>query len=433
MKVQRQVLLVALLVWGFVLPGCTSGPDASTSNPDVTNSPLDPERLARVDEWLDSYVSGGLLPGAILIVLFDGQPVYERIVGWQDIEAQVPLSRGTLFRIASQSKAITTTAVLTLLEEGRIGLDDPVSRFLPEFATTKVWLEGSREPVPSRRPITIRDLFTHSSGISYGLEPHLASVYEAAGLGPGAALGGGYFADKTEPLCSIIERLAALPFAAHPGDTWLYGYSTDVLSCVAEVVTGEPLDQIIRERVTEPLGMHDTFFFVPDDKRDRLATVYTAGPDGKAVRAPDDANGQGHFVSGPRVSLSGGSGLVSTVDDYSRFLEMLRNQGALGSVRILSPRTVQLMTAGHLRPPVYPRPGRTFAFGFDEVETFGAFGLMSEGAYRWGGAYSTEYIVDPQARLTMLLLTQFTPQTTDIRPRFPQMVYQALVGDMAPQ
>jgi len=279
--------------------------------------------------------------------------------------------------------------------------------------------------VPARRPITIRHLVTHTAGISYGTEGSIAPLYEAQGLGP-AAGNGWYTADKNEAVCDTMERLATLPFVAQPGEAWVYGYNTDVLGCIVERASGLALDEFIRTRITEPLGMKDTRFFLSAAERQRLSTVYSSGSDGRITRAPDGAKGQGHYIDGPRRSFAGGAGLLSTASDYARFLEMIRNGGALGSVRILAPRTVQLMTTNQVGT-LHSQSGLGFGLGFETTDQFGANGLDSQGAFGWGGAYGSVYRVDPQARLTMVLMIQLMPNRTDIRTVFPTLVYQAMV------
>jgi CubicO group peptidase (beta-lactamase class C family) len=405
---------------------------AACALPAVAQSPASPgvsaERLARIDRGLQQYVDEGRLSGVVVLVLRDGQTIYERAVGWSDKEAGRRMTTDTIFRIASQSKAITSTAVLALVEEGKIGLSDPVSRFIPSFARTGVAVPGDNGVtiVPAKRPITIRDLLTHTAGISYGTEPQVAAQYEPKGLGPAAGLGW-YTADKSEPICDTMERLGTLPFVAQPGEAWVYGYNTDVLGCVVERASGTPLDEFVRTRITEPLGMKDTRFFVRPEDRTRLAAVYASGPDGKAVRAPDGPKGQGNYVDGPRRSFAGGAGLVSTARDYSRFLEMIRNGGELGGVRILAPRTVQLMRTNQVGT-LHSTNGLGFGLGFETTDRYGANGMDSVGAFGWAGAYGTVYRIDPEARLTILLMVQQLPNTTDIREKVPTLVYQALVG-----
>jgi CubicO group peptidase (beta-lactamase class C family) len=279
--------------------------------------------------------------------------------------------------------------------------------------------------VPAKRAITIRDLLTHTAGISYGTESHVAAQYEAKGLGPAAGYGW-YTADKNEPVCDTMERLGSLPFVAQPGDAWVYGYNTDILGCVVERASGIPLDEFVRTRITEPLGMKDTGFFLPVGQRDRLAALYSSGGDGRITRAPEGPRGQGAYVDGPRRSFSGGAGLLSTARDYARFLEMIRNGGVLGDVRILAPRTIELMTTNQVGS-LHSTNGLGFGLGFETTDRFGANGMDAVGAFGWGGAYGTLYRVDPEAQLVFVLMIQLLPNTTDIRERFPTLVYQALV------
>jgi CubicO group peptidase (beta-lactamase class C family) len=418
-------LLVALAASAAVVAQSTDG----------RRSTVAPERLSRIDQALQQYVDENRVAGVVALVLRDGRPAYERAVGWRDREAGRRMTADTIFRIASQTKAITSVAVLMLVEEGKIGLNDPVSRFIPTFAKTTVAartepgsgpLIGSGVSIaPARRPITIRDLLTHTAGISYGTQNDIAALYEAKGLGPAAGFGW-YTADKSEAICVTMERLGTLPFVAQPGEAFVYGYNTDILGCVVERASGIALDEFIRTRITAPLGMHDTHFFLPADKIERLAVVYASGSDGRAVRAPDGSRGQGHYVEGARKSFAGGAGLLSTARDYARFLEMIRHGGALDGVRLLSPRSVQLMTTNQIGSLHSPN-GLGFGLGFQTTDRYGANGMDSVGAFGWGGAYGTMYRVDPQARLTVLLMLQLIPNATDIREKFPTLVYQALV------
>ena len=403
----------------------TAALTAQTAKPRtaVSSTALLPaERVERIDRALQRYVDENRIGGAVALVLRDGQPVYERAVGWSDKEAGRRMTTDTIFRIASQTKAITSTAILSLVEEGKLTLTDPVSRVLPQFAKTTVASGGSI--VPATRAITIRDLLTHTAGISYGTEPAIASQYEAKGLGPAAGLGW-YTADKDEPVCATMGRLATLPFVAQPGEQWVYGYNTDILGCVVERASGMSLDAFVKTRITDPLRMTDTQFFLPAAQRNRLAAVYASGDDALIRRAPDGPRGQGNYVDGPRRSFSGGAGLLSTARDYGRFLEMIRRGGELDGVRILAPRTVRLMTTNQVGT-LHSATGLGFGLGFETTDRYGANGMDSEGAFGWGGAYGSVYRVDPEAKLVMVLMIQLLPNTTDIRTVFPTLVYQAL-------
>jgi CubicO group peptidase (beta-lactamase class C family) len=384
------------------------------------------ERLARIDKVFDQYVNENRVGGAVGLVLQDGKVVYERAAGWADKEAGTKMAPDTIFRIASQTKALTSVAILSLMEEGKLNLADPVSRFIPSFANSKVAVgNGARvDIVPAKRPIVIRDLLTHTAGVSYGTEPIVAAMYEAKGLGPAAGYGW-FTADKDEPICTTMERLGTLPFVAQPGEAWVYGYNTDILGCVVEKASGTPLDEFIRTRITGPLGMKDTQFFLPSSQRARLAAVYSGTPDGTVKRAPDGPRGQGAYVDGPRKSFAGGAGLLSTARDYARFLEMIRRGGAIDGVRILSPRTVALMTTNQVGTLHSPN-GLGFGLGFETTDRYGANGMDSAGSYGWAGAYSSTYRVDPEAHLVVVFMVQVLPNTTDLGRKFPTLVYQAL-------
>ena len=404
---------------------------ATRQTASATRAGFSVERLKRVDALLQRYVDENRLAGAVALVLRDGQPVYERAVGWADKEANRKMTTDTIFRIASQTKAITSTAVLQLMEEGRIGLGDLVSKWVPAFATTTVQVMGPNGPsvVPAKRAITIRDLLTHTAGISYGIEPRVAALYEPKGLGPAAGRGW-YFADKDDGVCPSIEKLATVPFVAQPGEEWVYGYNTDILGCVVERATNQTLEAVVKARITGPLGLNDTQFFLPAAQRTRLAAVYSSAPDGTMTRTPEGASGQGHYVDGPRRSFSGGAGLLSTARDYARFLETMRLGGAIDGVRILSPRAVQLMTTNQVGT-LHSTTGLGFGLGFETTDRYGANGMDSVGSFGWSGAYGTTYRVDPEARLVMVLMIQLIPNATDIRTAFPTAVYQALVDPPA--
>jgi CubicO group peptidase (beta-lactamase class C family) len=385
------------------------------------------DRLARIDSLLEQQVAARRIAGAVAVVMRDGEIVYERAMGWADREAGRRMTPGHIFRIASQTKAITSVAALMLAEEGKLSLSDPVSRWLPSFAHTTVAVktDSGRVLVPAQRPITVKDLLTHTSGISYGGESLVAPLYQAKGLGSGAGYGW-YTADKNEPICETMDRLGTLPFVRQPGEAWVYGYSTDVLGCVVERASGRTLDEFIRTRITGPLGMRDTHFFLPTKERDRLTAVYAPDSAGLAVRAPTGPRGQGDYVDGPRRSYSGGAGLLSTARDYARFLEMIRRGGTLDGVRYLSPESVAAMTSNQVGG-LYTMDGLGFGLGFQTVERAGAVGASSVGAFGWGGAYGSTYKVDPAERMVVVFLIQVVPynQLKDLQQAFDSAVYEA--------
>jgi CubicO group peptidase (beta-lactamase class C family) len=416
-KLARFALGTLLLAW------CTA--TAAAQLPDVTpaGAAMSATRLARIDSVMNEAVTAGRTAGVAVLVARDGRIVKAATYGWSDRETARPLRRDALFRIASQTKAVTSVAALVLVEEGRLRLADPAHRWIPGLERVSVLTDSGSAPL--RRPITIRDLLTHTAGLSYGGEALLRDRYAAAGLGPAAGWGW-YFADKEEPICASMDRLARLPIAAQPGERFVYGYASDLLGCIIERVAGVSLEAFVRARIFEPLRMSDTWFFVPVAERDRLVTLYAAG-DGELVRAPDGARGQGHFVDGPRASFSGGAGLVSTMDDYARFLQMLLNGGELDGARILSPHGVALLTTDQL-DTAYGRPGFGFSLGFEILEDPGLAGRYgSPGSYGWGGAYATTYWVDPAERLIGIIMTQTLPAGgLDVADRFRTLTYAAL-------
>ncbi|MBA3673077.1 MAG: serine hydrolase, partial [Gemmatimonadaceae bacterium] len=244
-------------------------------------------------------------------------------------------------------------------------------------------------------------------------------------LGPTAGFGW-YTADKDEPVCATMERLATLPFAAQPGESFVYGYNTDVLGCVVERASGMPLDVFVATRITGPLGMRDTHFFLPASKRNRLVAVYASDSANHAVRAPDGSRGQGSYVDGPRRNFAGGAGILSTTRDYARFLSMMLNRGALDGVRYLSPKSVDLMTTDQTGG-IFGRPGLGFGLGFQVVMQPGGEGLATVGTFGWNGAYGTTGRVDPREHLVMLFLMNQVSNRADVMARFQTLVYQALV------
>lgn len=413
------------LVPTIVLAGLVVAPAAAQTLPAASPESLglSAPRLERLKTAVQAYVDRGEIAGAVTLVMRDGKVAQLAAYGKADVEANAPMRPDTMFRIASMSKAVTSVAVMMLSEEGRLMLADPVAKHLPAFARTTVAVAGPGgvTTTPAKRAITIRDLLTHTAGISYGTGV-AAEQWKAAGLQ------GWYLSDRKEPIGTLADRMAGLPFDAQPGEQWVYGYNIDILGAVVEKVSGMPLDAFFRTRIFEPLRMVDTHFFLPPEKRDRLAAVYSAQVSGGIVRAPAGASGQGDFVDGPRACFSGGAGLVSTAQDYGRFLQMLLNGGELEGVRLLSPTTVALMTSNHVGER-YLNGAMGFGLGFEVVEHLGRSGRPgSVGAYGWGSAYYSSYDVDPQQRLIFIVLTQLLPaRSVDLRETFAYLVYQAVV------
>jgi CubicO group peptidase (beta-lactamase class C family) len=398
---------------------------------------LSGERLERLRAGMQQYVDEGKVAGLVTYVARGGRVAHLEAFGKADVEAGRPMKTDTIFRIASQTKALTSVAAMMLVEEGKIGLADPVSRFIPAFKKTTVALPppagavaGSPvSVVPARREITIHDLLTHTAGISYGDGP-AAAQWKAAGIQ------GWYFADRSEPVSAFVERMATLPMDAQPGEKFVYGYNTDILGVVVEKVSGQTLAEFLQKRVTGPLGLVDTQFYLPSAQKARLAAVYAAKDDGTFERATDPKTGQGHYVEGPRVAYAGGAGLLSTARDYGRFLQMVLNGGELDGVRLLSPKTVELMTVNHVGTlfaegwGAGANAGMGFGLGFEVMEDVGRNGRYgSVGEFGWGGAYHTNYWVDPKEKLVCVVMTQLLPAgSSDLHAKVRTLVYQSIVG-----
>lgn len=419
----RQLLLVVACVLVASLAGAQALPVMS---PEAVG--LSSQRVERLESVMKEYVDAGKIAGVTVVIARGGKLAVMDSIGYQDIEKKTPLAKDTIFRMASMSKAVTSVAAVILMEEGRLRLAEPVSKYLPAFKQTSVLVpgggpDGRYGTVPAKREITIRDLLTQSSGINYGDGP-AAQQYKDAGVY------GWYLSDKKEPIGVVMARLASMPFTSQPGEKYVYGYSTDIMGAVIEQASGMPLDQFFQKRIFEPLKMNDSGFFVAPEKRGRLATVYGVGSDGKLVRSPEHGTGQGDFVDGPRTCFGGGGGLTSTAGDYTRFLQMLLNGGELDGVRVLSPKSIEMMASNQLGR-LYREDGALgFGLGFETTEDAGLAGRPdTKGAYGWGSAYYSKYFIDPQEKMLAIFLTQLLPTGgSDLQDKFRYLVYQTIAG-----
>jgi CubicO group peptidase (beta-lactamase class C family) len=368
-------------------------------------------------------VDKGQAVGMVAMILRDGRVAYHKALGKLDPVQGTPMPLNAIFRIASQSKAVTSTAIMMLQEEGKLLIDDPVTKYIPEFAKARVAVQSDEKDakgyslVPLKRPITLRDLLTHTAGISYGTGP-AADEYKAAGIS------GWFLADKNIPVGEVIRKLAGLPFDAQPGEKFIYGYNTDILGAVVEAASGLSLADFVARRIAAPLGMADTCFFLPESKIVRFTPVYGADDKG-GLKLIEDAR-DNFYVKGPRMCYAGGAGLLATAEDYARFLQMLLNGGELHGARLLSPKTVELMTADHAGA-LYKSQG--FGLGFWITDRLGRNGQPGTvGAFGWGGAYYTTYWVDSVEKMVCVLMTQLLPAgAIDLQAKFKTMVYQAVV------
>ncbi|WP_375503215.1 serine hydrolase domain-containing protein [uncultured Jatrophihabitans sp.] len=412
----------------------TTPTPALTVETDPAELGFDPDRLDRIDRRIGRYVEDGQLAGWSFLLTRRGQIAHLSTQGRRDAEADLPMDLDTVFRIYSMSKPITSLAAMMLYEQGAFELTDPVSDYLPAFAESRVFTGGSDlKPVtvPMVEPMRVWHLLTHTAGLTYGF--HHAHPVDAIYRARGYELG----APPDVDLAGATNAFAAMPLLLfQPGSEWNYSVATDVLGRLVEVLSGMPLDEALRTMIFEPLGMTDTEFGLPDHKLDRLAALYVPAPGGGIARA--DAAGKG--VTSP-TWFSGGGGLCSTLGDYHRFTQLLRNNGRLGDVRLVGDRTLRFMASNHLpggadlesfgRPLFAETPftGTGFGLGFSvTLDPLAGHSMSSAGEYGWGGAASTAFWIDPVEDITAVFMTQLLPSSTyPIRSQLRQLVYSALV------
>jgi CubicO group peptidase (beta-lactamase class C family) len=406
---------------------------------DAAEVGLDPERLARIDAHFAGYVADGRLPGWLLTVRSHGRLAHVARCGSRDLEAGLPVTDDTLWRIYSMTKPVTSVAAMILYEEGKLALTDPVSAFIPSFGDVRVYVGGSDQrpvTVPAVEPVRIWHLLTHTAGLTYGFHRvhPVDALYRAAGFEWSTPAG--------VDLAQACDIWAGLPLLFQPGTEWNYSVATDVLGRVIEVASGQRLDEFLAARILGPLGMTQTAFWAGPEAAPRLAALYWPGPAGAATRL--DALGQAALAQ-PGM-ISGGGGLVSTAADYDRFTQMLLHRtaspaGELDGIRLLSPRTAGYMTRNHLpggldletfgRPLYAEAPFRGVGFGLGfavVIDPVPGKVVCSAGEISWGGAASTAFWVDTDADLTVSFFTQLLPSSTHpIRPQLRQLVYQALI------
>ena len=394
----------------------------------LSGTGVDADRLQRMDRVLQEYVDQGKQAGIVALVVRNGQVVYHKAFGKNGPDQKTPLQRDAIMRIASQTKAITSVAVMMLYEEGRFLLDDPVSRYIPAFKNPTILdqfneKDSTYTTKPARGEITIRQLLTHTSGLSYagiGTKEAVA-IYAKAGIPSGIGT-------PMYSLSATIPALAKLPLVHQPGERWTYSLSTDVLGYLVEVVSGQSLDQFFRSRIFAPLGMTDTHFYLTADRQNRLATLYTEQPDTKAV-VPMPARAGGVSPDYPTRAgtyYSGGAGLSSTAYDYAVFLQMLLNGGEYGGKRLLAPATVRMMTQNQIG--TLNNGDKKFGLGFAiATETSAARLPVSVGTFDWGGYFGTSYWADPKTGVIGVIMTQKAPNSAyDLSDKFRVLVYQAV-------
>jgi CubicO group peptidase (beta-lactamase class C family) len=415
--------LTLLLVASFSLQQASA--QQSAAKPETVG--LSSTRLERIATTVQASVDKGEIAGAVTLVARHGQVVWLHATGNQDRENAKPMRTDSIFRICSMTKPITTLGVMMLYEEGRFQLDDPIAKYIAEFADPKVLVkpkEGKPYTIPASQPITIRHLLTHTSGISYNWDADLGQLYKEANVASGIFPFDGTIGDS-------VKRLAKLPLLFNPGERWNYGLNIDVLGYLIEVVSGKPLDQFLKDRIFDPLGMKDTFFYVPQDKVDRLATAYTLYEGKGLARFPDGAITEGPFsysadypVAGPKKLFSGGGGLCSTASDYARFCQLMLNKGKCGKTQLISRKSSELMTHDQLGPK-FPDQSFGLGFGIDGVKT-PLHSLGSPGQYQWGGFFYTAFTIDPKEDMITILMAQLHPGSPSTSTDFHTLAYAAL-------
>jgi CubicO group peptidase (beta-lactamase class C family) len=425
-KTMNRICSVALLLaWCALTSAYAQRP--ATDKPEAVG--MSSERLQRINQLIERKIKEEKIVGAVTLVARRGKVVHLATAGQSDLEANKPLKSDAIFRIYSMTKPITTVAAMMLYEEGKFQIDDPVAMYLPEFKDVMVYGEGGALVKP-KSPMTIRHLMSHTSGLTYGFfgNTPVDQQYRAANLMSG---------DTT--LSEFTVKLAKLPLLFHPGEQWNYGVNTDVLGRLVEVWSGLALDEFMRQRIFKPLGMNDTGFDVPAAKIERFTTNYQWGTNPLALgevtgkRTVSDHPSKSRYAS-PAKFFSGGGGLVSTAQDYLRFCQMLLNGGVLDGVRLLSPKTVQLMTSDHTKQARVPQGGVTlgrgaaFGLGFQVItDTAENQRIGSVGTFDWAGAASTSFFIDPQEQIIGIMMTQKMPTDFRLMVEFRTAVYQAIV------
>lgn len=404
----RSRIVATSLLTAFAFAASAFAQEFPSAKPEAVG--LSPERLDRISSAVQHSIDDKRIAGAVTLVLRHGQVAFFKAQGMADREAAKPMQRDAIFRICSMSKPITSVGAMILYEEGKFLLDDPVSKYLPEFKNPKVLVKpasGQVYTIPAKREITIRDLMRHTSGITYNWNEDLGQMYTDSKVAHGILQYDGTIAES-------VKNLAAQTLLFNPGDRWEYSLGIDVVGRLIEVWSGKPLDEFFRTRIFEPLGMQDTYFFIPDSKTPRLATAYTYY-DGKGLnRFPDTPIVEGSMIysadypyRGPKKLFAGGAGLNSTAMDYARFAQMILNGGKLGNTRILSRKTVELMSHDQLGKVDV---NQSFGIGFGISGTKAPLDeLGSVGDLGWGGFYYTTFSIDPKEDLIVVFMAQLHP------------------------
>ena len=398
--------------------------------PEIQNFSV--ERLNRIDNMIKRYIDAGKMNGATALIARNGKIVYYRGFGYDDKENKKPMKRDAIFRIASQTKAITSVAVMILFEEGKFLLDDPLSKYIHSFKNPQVLdkfneADSTYTTVPAKREVTIRDLLNHTSGIGYAQigSKESNAIYAKNNIRS-------FYGQGSKSLAEDMQKLGTLPLMHNPGEKFTYGLNTDVLGYLVEVVSEMSLDDFFKKKIFGPLGMKDTYFYIPPEKQNRLATTYYPDSTGKLQKLPDEYYDNGQIkINFPKTNgsyFSGGAGLSSTVYDYAIFLQMLLNGGEYDGKRILSRHTIKMMITNQLGD-ISSDEKNTFGLGFSIVSNEDSGKEpVSVGTYSWGGIYSTDYWADPEEKIVGLIFKQFwNDPAQETNQKFKVMTYAALI------
>jgi len=413
-------LQIAVLIIS-IASSCTQTSNLNEASP--VTAKVSEERLAHIDKVIQQGIDSGWIAGAVGFIARDSKIVYDKAFGYSDLEAKSLMNRDNIFRIASQTKAITSIAVMMLFEEGKLLLDDPISKYIPEFAHPNVLDKFNEKDttyttIPAKREVTIRDLLTHTSGIDYaGIgSRNMTAIYSKAGIPTG-------FVSEKILLADKMKALGKLPLVHQPGEKFTYGLNVDVLGYLVEVLSGENLDQFFHKHIFEPLGMNDTYFYLPAAKQNRLVKVNTEDNNHHVINTTE---AMVNYPLAEGTYYSGGAGLSSTIKDYAIFLQMLLNKGEYNGKRFLARRTVEIITTNQIGDLNLGTD--KFGLGFEITTAAGQARLgVSEGSFAWGGYFSTTYWADPKERLVCLLFMQQSPMTHyEITDKFRALVYQSL-------
>ncbi len=420
-SLQHYIIPVLLLV---IIPFLIN---AQTIQTNTKSNTVDYERLGKIDAVVNDYISKKWLTGAVSIVIKDNQVVQYKGYGYADADTKKPMQKDQIFRIMSQTKAITSVGIMILYEQGKLLLDEPISDFIPEFKNPVVLdkfndADTTYTTVPAKREITFRDLLTHTSGLDYTDigSSKVQAIYTKNHIPSGL----GYF---DASLLESMKALGKLPLSFQPGEKWQYGLNCDLLGCLIEVISGMNLEMFLTKNIFEPLGMKDTYFNVPASKANRLATVYTEDEQNKVIKwshefrhiDPDYPTMNKHY-------FSGGAGLSSTAFDYAVFMQMLLNGGTYNGHQIISKRTVEMMTSNQINTGLFGDDYFGLGFGITSEKTADK-GPRNAGSFAWGGYYGTTYWADPKAHLVCLFMTQQSPNSHgNVEAKFESIVYSSL-------